>query len=73
MYVHSKVEHRIDLEGPYGTGLANTNDFSHALACGSGTGIVPVLSLFKRHVRQLLLLDPANHFIELERHQQIVL
>jgi predicted ferric reductase len=64
---------RIDLEGPYGTGLANTNDFSHALACGSGTGIVPVLSLFKQHVRQLLLLDPANHFMELERHQQIVL
>jgi hypothetical protein len=43
------------------------------LACGSGTGIVPVLSLFKQHVRQLLLLDPANHFMELERHQQIVL
>jgi NAD(P)H-flavin reductase len=64
---------RIDLEGPYGTGLANTNDFSHALACGSGTGIVPVLSLFKQHVCQLLPLDPANHFVELERHRHIVL
>jgi predicted ferric reductase len=62
----------IDVQGPYGTGLANTKDFSHAVAFGSGTGIVPVLSLFKQHVRQLLLLDPANHFMELERNQQIV-
>ena len=34
------------------------------------TGIVPVLSLFKQHVRQLLRLDPANHFINLEQHQR---
>jgi hypothetical protein len=87
-----------DLEamGPYGTSLANTNSYSHALAVGSGTGkcnvvlsccklsfaierspidtlvtgIVPVLSLFKQHVHQLLRLDPAKHFLDLERHQR---
>ena len=36
------------------------------------TGIVPALSLFKQHVRQLMRLDPANYFIELERHQEKV-
>jgi hypothetical protein len=34
------------------------------------TGIVPALSLFKQHVHQLMRLDPANHFLELERHQR---
>jgi hypothetical protein len=29
-----------------------------------------VLSLFKQHVRQLLRLDPANHFLNLEHHQR---
>jgi hypothetical protein len=29
-----------------------------------------VLSLFKQHVHQLLRLDPANHFLNLERHQR---
>jgi ferredoxin-NADP reductase len=34
------------------------------------TGIVPVLSLFKQHVHQLLRLDTAKHFLDLERHQR---
>jgi hypothetical protein len=34
------------------------------------TGIVPVLSLFKQHVHQLLRLDPGNHFLDLKRHQR---
>jgi hypothetical protein len=29
-----------------------------------------VLSLFKQHVHQLLRLDPAKHFLDLERHQR---
>jgi hypothetical protein len=28
------------------------------------------MSLFKQHVRQLLRLDPANHFVSLEQHQR---
>jgi hypothetical protein len=89
-------EFDLEVMGPYGTSLANTNSYSHALAVGSGTGkcnvvfsyrespfaiecsfidalvtgIVPVLSLFKQHVHQLLRLDPAKHFLDLERHQR---
>jgi hypothetical protein len=89
-------EFDLEVMGPYGTSLANTNSYSHALAVGSGTGkynvvlsrcklhvaiecspidtlftgIVPMLSLFKQHVHQLLRLDPANHFLDLERHQR---
>lgn len=82
--------------GPYGTSLANTHSYSHAIAVGSGTGkynmvlsccklrsvviecspidilvtgIVPVLSLYKQHVHQLLRLAPAKHFLDLERYQ----
>jgi NAD(P)H-flavin reductase len=28
----------VDVMGPYGTSLAKTEDFSHALALGAGTG-----------------------------------
>jgi ferredoxin-NADP reductase len=89
-------EFDLEVMGPYGTSLASTNSYSHALAVGSGTGkcnvlssccklsfaiecspintlfagIVPVLSLYKQHVHQLLRLDPAKHFIDLERHQR---
>ncbi|CAB9516820.1 oxidase homolog protein [Seminavis robusta] len=58
-----------EVMGPYGTGLAKTSDYSHALAIGSGTGIVPILSLFKQHVRQLLKLDPATYLRVLEEQQ----
>jgi hypothetical protein len=37
------------------------------------TGIVPILSLYKQHVRQLLRLDPANHFADLEQHRKKVM
>jgi hypothetical protein len=31
-------EFDLEVMGPYGTSLANTNSYSHALAVGSGTG-----------------------------------
>ena len=37
------------------------------------TGIVPILSLFKQHVRQLLRLAPDVHFHDLREHQSRVL
>lgn len=36
-------------------------------------GIVPILSLYKQHVRQLLRLDPCKHFRDLERHRRKVI
>jgi hypothetical protein len=88
-------EFDLEVMGLYGTSLANTSSYSHALTVGSGTGeynvlscfklplaiecspidalvtgIVPVLSLLKQHVHQLLRLDPAKHFLDLERHQR---
>lgn len=40
------------------------------MAVGTGTGIVPILSLYKQHVRQLLRLDPWSHFDDLENHRK---
>ena len=64
----------LDMEvmGPFGTSLAKMDDFSHVLAIGTGTGIVPVLSLFKQHVRQLLRLAPETHCHGLQEYQRKV-
>ncbi|KAL7532784.1 hypothetical protein ACHAXR_004839 [Thalassiosira sp. AJA248-18] len=35
----------MELMGPYGTGLVNKKEYSHVVAIGSGTGIVPILSV----------------------------
>lgn len=59
----------VELMGPYGTSLVRKEEFSHALLIGTGTGVVPMLSLFNQHVRQLMRLDPATRFFELEDHQ----
>jgi len=68
-------EKQIDLEvlGPCGTSLAKTEEFSHGLAIGTGTGIVPVLSLYKQHVRQLLRMDPYKHFNDLEYRRRKIM
>ncbi|CAJ1961984.1 unnamed protein product [Cylindrotheca closterium] len=59
----------VEIMGPYGTSLANTDEYSHILSLGSGTGIVPVLSLFKEHVQKMLSLDPKRYLQELERRK----
>ena len=56
----------VEVKGPYGTSLGGTEDFSHAIAIGGGTGIVPVLSMLKQHVHQRLRLDPHKYFAEQE-------
>ena len=56
----------IEVKGPYGTSLGRTEDFSHAIAIGGGTGIVPILSMIKHHVHHLLRLDPTTCFAEQE-------
>ena len=57
---------QVEVKGPYGTSIGRTEDFSHAIAVGSGTGIVPVLSMLKQHVHQLLRLDTKTYFTEQE-------
>lgn len=52
----------INMMGPYGTSLATTSNFTHAVCVGTGTGIVPMVSLLKQHVYSLLRLDPERHF-----------
>mmetsp|Transcript_9287 Transcript_9287/g.13747 ORF Transcript_9287/g.13747 Transcript_9287/m.13747 type:complete len:959 (+) Transcript_9287:157-3033(+) len=62
----------VEIMGPYGSCLGNVGHYSHAIAIGTGTGIVPMLSLFKQHVRDLLKLDPKNFFDEEERRNMII-
>lgn len=62
-----------EMMGPYGTRLGNTQAYSHAIVVGSGTGIVPCLSQYKKHVRQLLRLDPEKYFSEQEEIHNLVL
>lgn len=66
----SKKQIDIEVMGPCGTPLAKFEDFSHCLAVGTGSGIVPILSLYKQHVRQLFRLDPWSHFADLENHRR---
>ena len=62
----------VEIMGPIGTELARTDRFSHILAIGTGSGIVPILSMFKQQVNQLLRLDPVVHHETLQRHRQKV-
>ena len=59
---------RIELLGPYGTSFSSDHDeFSHMVAIGTGTGIMPMLSLFRQHISSLLKLDTDKHIKESER------
>ena len=66
----------IQIMGPYGTPFVHpSHSYSHMLAIGTGTGIVPLMSLYQQHVRHLLRLDPTAHFATLQdvrrkRHQR---
>ncbi|CAJ1964502.1 unnamed protein product [Cylindrotheca closterium] len=60
----------VEVKGPYGTSLASTDDYTHVLSLGSGTGIVPVLSLYKEHIRNMLALDPIAYLEELDYREQ---
>lgn len=61
----------IEVMGPYGTSLTgNASQNSHGFAIGAGTGIVPILSMFKQHVRQILRLSPRTHLQLLEDNRE---
>lgn len=61
----------IQVMGPYGTPFVHpSHSYSHMLALGTGTGIVPLMSLYQQHVRHLLRLDPTAHFATLKDVQR---
>ena len=51
----------VAVNGPYGTGFNNIQDQTEVIAIGSGTGIVPMLSLAKSLVSDLIRLDARQH------------
>jgi NAD(P)H-flavin reductase len=61
---------KIEVMGPYGTSLSENKNYSHILAIGGGTGIVPILSMYKDHMHNLLRLDPNKFFAELDESDQ---
>jgi predicted ferric reductase len=50
----------VSIVGPYGTGFNDAKNQNEIVAIGSGTGIVPMLSLAKAHTRQLLKMNVAQ-------------
>jgi hypothetical protein len=52
----------VNMMGPYGTGLGNTRDFSSMIAIGTGTGIVPMISHFRKNIRLLVRLEPVAFY-----------
>jgi predicted ferric reductase len=61
---------KIEVMGPYGTSLSHNQNYSHILAIGGGTGVVPILSMYKDHIHNLLRLDPNKFFAELDESDQ---
>ena len=55
--------------GPYGTGLIKEPKYTNIIAIGSGTGIVPCISLLKQHVKSMLMMDPEAFLISLKEEE----
>jgi len=62
----------VEIMGPYGTSLGDIQDYSHSLLIGSGTGIVPIMSLLQLHVDKLLALDRDQFIKEKNSHHKII-
>lgn len=65
-----QLEMSVELMGPFGTGMASLEHYSHALTVGTGTGIVPMISMLQQHVAQLLRTKPQAHKTAIERQQK---
>jgi len=70
--LESSKEISVEIMGPYGTSLGEVSNYSHALLFGSGTGIVPALSMFKQHVNQMLQIDPDTYALAIQQHIEMV-
>lgn len=58
-----------EVMGPYGTSLTNPDEFTHGLAIGAGTGIVPILSLYRQQIDVLSRLSPEAHLENIKQHE----
>jgi len=47
--------------GPFGTTLGRFTEYSHFIMCSTGTGIVPMLSHLKAHMRNISCLEPQTY------------
>ena len=48
--------------GPYGASVGHLSDFTHSMLCGTGTGIVPMLSYLQHHLHSTRALEPEEYF-----------
>ena len=60
-YAKDGLVTKVSINGPYGSGFNDISDRTQILGIGSGTGIVPMLSLLKSHMNSLLLWEPAMY------------
>ena len=61
--------------GPYGTPLVKAPIYTHILAIGAGTCIVPCISLLKEHVQKMLMMEPEHYLVNMkedERRRKII-
>lgn len=58
---HHHPPRRVRVQGPFGVALADFDDYKHIVAIGSGTGIVPMISLLKSTYAALFQLHPEAH------------
>ena len=71
--VNASMQLQVEIMGPCGTGLGDLNKFSDVLALGTGTGIVPLLSILRHHANQLLRLAPSAHQQDSQERQQRII
>lgn len=63
---------QVEIMGPYGTPIANIDDYSDALVIGSGNGTAPTISLIQQHIETCVGLDPSTYERQKERNYQEV-
>lgn len=61
-----------EIMGPYGSSLIQNETFTHGLAVGAGTGIVPIMSVLRQHISVLLNISPDAHLENIEQSNNII-
>ena len=66
------IKFDVQVMGPCGTSSGNLTEYSHVVAAGTGTGIVPMLSLFRLHMDALMITDPIVYDVnEKDRRNKV--
>lgn len=61
----------VEVIGPYGSGLGDSKNFTHMIALGSGTGIVPMISHLKAQVSYLCSLQPQSFYLRKQERRAL--